>query len=239
MQIKPQLVIKYAFLITAVCFYACRSAPANNDKEIELKSSFKTAHTEKQRLGACIAGIDHQLIHVGMSVSDLDNFLGSEFAKEIPIQESDEHISAYKFGKREYAWRLVAQFNGKGRVIGYYLNNLTQKGYSSTELPSARVKDIAAAFQRAKVPSQKLACAIHAIDSRVIGRETLKGTLYSIFGNIAEEREPRSGWYIRSFVFGTGGNSWRLITNGDSDHIYGYFLTNFNCDPWGLKHWGL
>ncbi|MCI0618066.1 hypothetical protein L0244_34255 [bacterium] len=173
-----------------------------------------------------------------MNVLDLDKFLGSEFAKEIPPRESDETISEYKFGEREFAWRLVAEFNGKGEVFGYEITKLFQKHNICVKPPKVSIAHFAAKFRKAKNPSQKLACAIDAIESRVIRKGTQRNTLSTIFGNSTEEKkvEPDDeGGLVSSYVFGTDKNSWRLITFGNSDYIYDYCLTNFFCEPWILR----
>jgi len=228
---KNYLWSRFVFLMLVPCLFTYQPAQASNEHEYKLESSFKNSCTEEQRLHACISAIDQRLIHVGMSVIDLDNFLGSEFAHEIPSNGAADKFSTYKFGKAEFAWRLVIKYNGQGKVVGYYLNRLTQKGYSSTEVPTALPADIGATFHIAKTPSQKLACAIHAIDTGVVRNGTPRSTLSAIFGESTEEREVAPNWFVWSFSFGTSENSWRLIFSGNSDSIFEYYLTNFDWQP--------
>lgn len=224
MMTQLKYVLTCFLIVLWIC--SCNSAQAGYENENKSVSCFRNAHTEKQRLRACINAIDHRLIYVGMDIVDLDNLLGSEFARDLPPKGEELSYSTYKFSKAEFAWRLLLKHNRQGIVVDYYLNNLTYKGYSSTEPPKAHLAKIAASFRNAKSHTQKLACAIHAIDTRVIKNGTLKSTLHTIFGDSSEEKEVRPGWYSSSYLFGPSQTPWRLVVCGDSQFIFHYFLTN-------------
>lgn len=199
--------------------------------------SHKMSHSESARLQACIAAIDQQQIVVGMNVLDLDRLIGSKFAEAIPPIEDGKALAECKFGDREFSWRLVGHINGRGELLGYCLRR-TGKNDSMLEPPTVRTAQLVKRFRKAKTPSQKLACTIHAIESRIVKSGVQRSTVVSIFGDSTEDRLVKtwSGYPVReldlvsSFVFGTSRNSWRLITSGSSERIYDYLLTNYDCD---------
>ncbi len=235
MQVKPHLNNQFVLLILGICF--CTNISAAIANECKLTSRFKKAHTEKQCLRALIAAVDRQLIYKGMNVLDLDKILGSEFAKKIPPKESDETCSVYDFNERCKDWSLAVVYNGRGKILGFYLTNMI-KGEEPVPAPAkVSIAQIAAKFRKAKTPTQKLECAILAMRARVIRQGTQRNTLSTIFGKSTEEKEVTMCDYpalVSSFAFGTDKNSWRLISNGDlnTDYIFDYELTNFDFDSW-------
>jgi len=203
-----------------------------------LAEKLHKAKTEHQRLQVCLDAIDHGVIHKGMNVKDLDLLLGTTYTKEIPAKETDQKVASYSLGERPFTWRLVFYLNGRGDVLGYYLTNLSWKGWSSFEPAILSSEKMAARFRNA-TPSQRLDCAIEAIDGRLISKLSPRTSLNAIFGKCTEEEEIGPGLILTSFVFGSAKNSWRLMCCGGKDHIYNYYLTNFHfetpCDFSGDK----
>lgn len=238
MQVRSKLDHIFALLVLLVgSFSVCIACPAN-EGDFRVFSRFRAAHSEKQRLRAFISAVDRRLVFPGMKVVDLDKLLGTKFCGQIPVTESSVQHAEYKFGERDNSWRLVVVINRKGEVCGYCLSRFFLKPDSYSEEPNVNIAQIENKFSKAKTPSQKLACAIQAFESRVIKCGVKRSTLVTIFGNSTEDRAVKSihGYpsrdldIVSSFVFGASKNSWRLITSGSSEDIYDSILKNYDCD---------
>lgn len=220
-------------LLLIVCFFTC--VPSATANESNPSSIFKKAKTSKQRLNAFVTAVDRRLIYKGMNVLDLDKILVSEIAKKNHSNEPGVTTSVYNFGKFDEEWYLAVDYNNEGKVLGFYLSNAA-KGGGSPEPAKVSIEYLAFKFRKANTPSKKLACAIQAIESRVIRQGTKRTTLSAIFGNSTEEKEVQLYDHkniVSLFVFGTDKDSWRLTTirNSNSDYIFYYGLTDFDNKP--------
>ncbi len=219
--------IPFAVLMLTICFFSCNSSPAKpyyGPPELDFK---KIKIMELKRLHKFLYGVKKEFIYKGMKIAELDKILGSGIEKNT-TRKPEVTTCFYSFGGISDSWGLAADYNNYGEILGFYLSN-EGKGGGGCEPAKLSVEYVASRFRKSKTQTQKLDCIVKAIEAKAIRHGTKRSDLNRIFGKGTEEKEVKKYEYtalITSYKFGTGEDSWRLSTYGDSksDYIWHYAL---------------
>jgi hypothetical protein len=213
----------------------------------ELARLAQAAQTEQERRSVCLRAIDEGRVYAGGPVSTLDQIFGTQFASELPTNETvakrvilfakqpeppveSEHRAEAIGYVGSY---LDADYDHEGKLRYYYISNL-HKGMSSRVFAGESAPPIAELkrfWELADSESKRREIALRAIDEGVI--QTFPPVNVSIVDNvfgshlastIATGGKQRTQTGIINFGSGSG---WFMAVDYDRiGTITNYYLTN-------------